>query len=99
MDFLQIFKKCGRQECITWCCVLWDPQGWQLVVDELPHTIIPLLFLLYWFLFAKRRNLYWKMRFGGYFIHLFICFMSFLGGHNWFVTLSFIDVPALDITG
>ncbi len=39
---------------------LWNPHGWQLLADEFLHTIIPLLFLFYWFLFVKRRNLQWQ---------------------------------------
>ena len=27
---------------------LWNPQGWQLIADELLHDVMPLLFVLYW---------------------------------------------------
>lgn len=39
---------------------LWQPQGLQMVVDELLHSIIPFLFLLYWFLYVKKENLEWR---------------------------------------
>lgn len=39
---------------------LWVPQGLQLIVDELLHTIIPLLFIAYWFLFVPKQILKWK---------------------------------------
>ena len=33
---------------------IWQPQGLQQVVDELLHTINPLLVILYWYLFEKK---------------------------------------------
>lgn len=42
---------------------LWAPQGLQKVVDELLHTLIPLLFLLYWSLFVPKEGLQWKQVF------------------------------------
>ncbi len=39
---------------------LWTPKGWQFIVDELLHTVIPLLFILYWFLFTAKQSLKWK---------------------------------------
>ena len=39
---------------------LWAPRGLQKVVDELLHTFIPLLFILYWALFVHKNMLQWK---------------------------------------
>lgn len=39
---------------------LADFEGLQLVVDELLHLIIPVLFLLYWLLFVPKASLGWK---------------------------------------
>jgi hypothetical protein len=75
---------------------LWDPQGWQLVADELLHTVIPLLFLLYWFLFVKRRNLQWKDAFLWLiypFVYLLYVFSR--GAITGLYPYPFIDVPAL----
>ncbi|MEP7254641.1 MAG: Pr6Pr family membrane protein [Ferruginibacter sp.] len=36
---------------------LWQPQGLQFVVDELLHTIVPLLFILLWFLYVPKSGL------------------------------------------
>lgn len=35
---------------------LWTPVGAQKVVDELLHVLMPLLFLLYWWLFVAKTN-------------------------------------------
>lgn len=39
---------------------LWAPIGLQKLVDELLHTIIPSLFLLYWILFAPKQGMQWR---------------------------------------
>jgi len=39
---------------------IWDPEGLQLVVDELLHTIIPILFIGYWILRISKHELAWK---------------------------------------
>jgi hypothetical protein len=39
---------------------LWQPQGLQKVLDQLLHTIIPVLFILYWCVFVKKHTLQWK---------------------------------------
>jgi hypothetical protein len=33
---------------------LWEPQGWQWVADELLHDVMPLMFLLYWWLYVPK---------------------------------------------
>lgn len=42
---------------------LWAPQGLQKIVDELLHSIIPILFILYWLLFVQKDLLQWKNAF------------------------------------
>ena len=38
---------------------IWNPEGMQLIVDELLHSIIPLFVLFYWVLFSvKEKNLF-----------------------------------------
>lgn len=39
---------------------LWNPQGLQWVVDELLHSVIPLLFFGFWIIFAPKDELLWK---------------------------------------
>jgi hypothetical protein len=42
---------------------LWAPQGLQKIVDELLHSVIPILFLIYWLLFVQKAALQWKNAF------------------------------------
>lgn len=39
---------------------VWDPKGWQLIVDNLLHVAVPLLYLAYWTFFRSPGNLQWK---------------------------------------
>ncbi len=35
---------------------IWDPRGLEKVADVLLHDLIPLLYVLYWFLFRRKRK-------------------------------------------
>ncbi|RMO91209.1 hypothetical protein ALQ33_04805 [Pseudomonas syringae pv. philadelphi] len=39
---------------------LWHPQGWQWVTDELLHDVMPLGFVLYWWLFVPKGHVRFK---------------------------------------
>ena len=36
---------------------IWDPQGWQFVADAALHYVVPVLFLLYWYLAVPKGKL------------------------------------------
>lgn len=36
---------------------LWQPEGWQRVADELLHDVMPVAFLLYWWLYVPKGSL------------------------------------------
>ena len=40
--------------------IIWKPEGLQLIVNELLHAIIPILFLMYWLAFVKKNDLKWS---------------------------------------
>jgi hypothetical protein len=39
---------------------LWKPEGLQLLADNLLHSIIPFLYLVFWTLFVRKQLLRWK---------------------------------------
>lgn len=39
---------------------LWSPEGWQRLADELLHDIMPLAFLVYWWLYVRKGQLRMK---------------------------------------
>ena len=57
---------------------LWKPEGWQFVADELLHDIMPLAFLLYWWLYVAKgflrpvHILLWMLYPLGYFAYLLL---------------------------
>jgi hypothetical protein len=42
---------------------LWEPQGMQKIVDELLHSVIPVLFIIFWLIFVPIEQLRWKNAF------------------------------------
>jgi hypothetical protein len=42
---------------------IWDPQGMQKIVDELLHSVIPTLFLVFWLIYIPIEQLKWKNAF------------------------------------
>jgi hypothetical protein len=38
----------------------WSPEGLQRIVDELLHSVIPVLALIYWIVFTSKNQLQWK---------------------------------------
>ena len=39
---------------------LWDPEGWQLLTDNLLHVAVPVLYVLLWLIFTPKKVLKWK---------------------------------------
>jgi hypothetical protein len=77
---------------------VWQPHGFQLLADLLLHSINPLLFLGYWYLFGRDRMLKYTAIVGwaaypiGYFIY---AIGRGLGGDNY--AYPFIDLGTLGL--
>lgn len=75
---------------------LWNPHGLQLAVDELLHSVIPVLFIFYWLLFVQKQTiklnniLPWLIYPVVYCIYVLI-----RGNFSGFYPYPFIDVTAL----
>lgn len=75
---------------------VWQPTGFQLVIDELLHSIIPLYVLLYWFFYMKsqdirpRNLLVWLLYPFFYFL-----FVMIRGHFSDFYPYPFIDVSSI----
>ena len=75
---------------------LWQPEGLQLLADNLLHSIIPVLYLFFWLIFVKKHTLEWKdvlpwlIYPGGYFIYVLI-----RGAIYGLYPYPFIDVSQL----
>ena len=75
---------------------IWNPQGLQMVVDESLHLIIPVLFILYWLIFAPKAGLRWKNVFPWLiFPFVYLLLILIRGALSGFYPYPFIDVKTL----
>ena len=74
----------------------WNPQGMQKLVDELLHSVIPVYFILFWFIFVPGQDLKWKKAFP-WLIYpiLYIVYAIILGAITKFYPYPFVDVNEL----
>ena len=76
--------------------VLWAPTGLQFLVDELLHTVVPLVYVAFWLILAAKARLrwsniyYWLLYPLGYFIAILI-----RGALSGFYPYPFINVTKL----
>lgn len=75
---------------------IWNPQGLQRVTDELLHTVIPILFLLFWILFVPKAILQWKAIFSWLLYPLvYFVYTLFRGYLTGYYPYPFVDVTQL----
>jgi hypothetical protein len=75
---------------------MWSPEGLQRVADELLHVVIPIVFIVYWYLFTSKGRLGWKNAFPWLLYPLVYCiFVLFRGALSGFYPYPFIDVNTL----
>ncbi len=75
---------------------LWQPQGMQFVVDELLHTIVPLLFIVFWFLFVPKKDLHYK-QFLPWLIYplVYVIYTAVYGAITGYYPYPFVNVTEL----
>lgn len=73
---------------------LWAPVGLQKLVDELLHTLIPFLFLVYWFIAVPKQSLQWKNVFSWLLYPLFYSFYILIRGY----LTGLYPYPFMDVT-
>ncbi len=75
---------------------LWHPTGLQIVVDELLHTVIPIMFVMYWIMFVEKDQLSRKAVFP-WMIYpvLYTIFILFRGSVTGFYPYPFINIAEL----
>jgi hypothetical protein len=75
---------------------LWQPTGLQKLADELLHVAVPLLYLLYWLLFAVKTPLQWIHPFQWLvFPAIYLVYAMLRGGIEGFYPYPFINVKEL----
>lgn len=75
---------------------IWNPTGLQQAVDELLHSAIPVLFVLYWLLFVPKAGLQWKDVLPWLIYPLvYVACILVRGALSGFYPYPFIDVSAI----
>ena len=77
---------------------LWDPQGWQKIVDYTLHYATPALFVIDWLLFVPKRDLAWSTALKALaFPLLYLGWTLYHGSWSGFYPYPFVDVTALGL--
>ena len=75
---------------------LWKPEGLQLVVDELLHSVIPVVFVIMWFLSIRNAALKWRDIYVWLIYPLvYIVYVLIRGALSGFYPYPFINVTEL----
>jgi hypothetical protein len=79
---------------------LWNPQGGQWVADVLLHSIIPVGYVLYWWLFAPRDELSWRNAIGWLvYPGAYLVYTLARGAVSGLYPYPFVDVTTLGYGG
>lgn len=75
---------------------LWEPQGFQLLIDELLHTVQPFLYIVFWLLFVPKDELRF-MDFLKWLLYplLYFLYVIILGAVTGHYPYPFFDVSIL----
>ena len=74
----------------------WDPQGLQKLVDELLHSVTPVLFLIFWLVYVPTGNLKWENAFPWLMYPvLYMTYALIFGAVTKFYPYPFVDVSNL----
>lgn len=78
---------------------VWSPTGMQLVVNELLHSVIPVLVLVFWFLYENARPIrYVSILTWAIYPLLYLVYILIRGSISDFYPYHFIDVNSLGMT-
>ena len=78
---------------------LWAPKGLQLIVDELLHTVIPLLCVIFWWIYVRSKALKWKDAYPWLIYPLVYIFIILIrGAASGYYPYPFIDVNIIGYT-
>jgi hypothetical protein len=74
----------------------WDPQGMQRLVDEILHSVTPVLAVIYWFLYEKKEKLKYQMVLPWMIYPLvYLLYILARGGFAHFYPYPFVNVDEL----
>ncbi|MDO9553548.1 Pr6Pr family membrane protein [Rhodonellum sp.] len=77
---------------------IWEPTGMQKIVDELLHSINPILVLVYWVMYENKKSLSWPLT-PKWLIYplVYLVFILIRGGISGFYPYPFVNVMELGL--
>ena len=77
---------------------IWEPKGLQMIIDEMLHTIIPFLVILFWIYFENKKSIAYN-QIPKWLIYPFtyLVFILIRGHFSGFYPYPFVDVSKLGI--
>lgn len=77
---------------------LWVLEGWSMVLKELLHVIVPLMFLVYWICFVPKHQLKWSYLLGWLVYPLvYTIFVLIRGNYANFYPYPFLNIGKLGL--
>ncbi|TKK66397.1 hypothetical protein FC093_17650 [Ilyomonas limi] len=79
---------------------LYHPQGWGKVADEIVHSAVPLLYVIYWLTFATKGSIQWKHAISWLiYLMLYLAYTLVHGAASGYYPYPFMDVNKIGYTG
>ncbi|MBC7440241.1 MAG: Pr6Pr family membrane protein [Flavobacterium sp.] len=77
---------------------IWQPEGLQLIVNELLHSVIPVLVIIYWCFFEKSKNISYSQILKWLIYPLiYLIYILVRGNFSDFYPYPFVDVNAIGL--
>tara|TARA_R110001592_G_scaffold178480_4_gene419520 strand:+ start:1647 stop:2261 length:615 start_codon:yes stop_codon:yes gene_type:complete len=78
---------------------IWEPEGLSMLVDELLHSVNPLLVICFWYLYENKQKVSFK-QIPRWLIYplVYLIFILFRGSISEFYPYPFVDVSALGLS-
>lgn len=77
---------------------IWQPQGMQLIVDELLHTIIPVLVIIFWFIYEDVKAInYSQILTWAIYPLVYLLFILIRGACSNFYPYPFVNVTEIGL--
>ena len=75
---------------------LWEPTGLQKIIDELLHSIIPLLVVVYWYFYENKKSVFYKSCFQWLIYPLvYLVYILIRGAYSNLYPYPFVNVTTL----
>lgn len=75
---------------------LWSPKGLQFIVDETLHSVVPIMTIIFWALYEKKKEVRWT-QIPGWLIYplAYFFYVMIRGGFSGFYPYPFVNVDKL----